>query len=202
MRYAASYPQFCAGLILFGTFVVDHQSAAGYLRSPPDGFEMLWKRLAETVNLQTGDDMGSAVARIVLEGSPEKAALTASEFIAYESACATCGGARVPHRPSPSPQQTVAYIAIRMHYLRNGYFPDGVTWRERVTRIGAVPTEIIHGTMDHICNVNCSIELASVLPGAKLTLVEGGTHQAFHDTNFTAIRNSIERLSARISCNS
>ncbi|MGH6922855.1 MAG: alpha/beta fold hydrolase [Propylenella sp.] len=197
LRYAALRPTVCTGLLLFGCFLCDHPSASRYLLAPPSGLEGAWDVVVAELDRRPTPNLGLATARLIAE-DPRRGLRAARALLAYERACVSFGQSHVQHR-THSQSATAAYLKIRMHYLRNDYFPDGRQWKDRAARLGDIPIEIVHGATDLICPLVCSQDLAAELPStATLTIVPDGTHQAFQTTNLMALKSAADRLTSRL----
>ncbi len=125
---------------------------------PQDAWAPGVMKLAEAAG--AGDALVAAKLMFEANVSPTAAAVEG----AFEQFCADAGAVKVPG-------------PVIMEQMR------AATAHDAAPRLGSleVPTLVVHGTVDDVIKVEAGTRLASLVPGARLELLEGAGHLFFRE---------------------
>ena len=194
LAYAQAHPERVKACVLRGVFLGRSQEVDWFLHGLahifPDAHANFAGFLPEA---ERGDLLGAYLARLT-DADPAVHLPAARAWSIYEGSCSTL-------LPSPetvasfSQDRTALGLArIEAHYFAHGLFlgPEGLLGG--MTRIGAIPAEIVQGRYDMVCPACTAFELAAAWPAARLTIIPDAGHSALEPGIRRALVAAVERL--------
>lgn len=194
LAYAQAHPERVKACVLRGVFLGRPQEVDWFLHGLahifPDAHANFAGFLPEA---ERGDLLGAYLTRLT-DADPAVHLPAARAWSIYEGSCSTL-------LPSPetvasfSQDRTALGLArIEAHYFAHGLFlaPEGLLGG--MTRIGAIPAEIVQGRYDMVCPACTAFELAAAWPAARLTIIPDAGHSALEPGIRRALVAAVERL--------
>jgi proline iminopeptidase len=179
LAYAETYPEHVGGMVLRGVFLATQQEIDGFYHGGtavlfPDNWERLRKILPEPesytyprqlFDMATGDD---AIARKkAIEGWAYYELRMASIYMTDES---------TEEMIRELSDYLMPFAVLENYYMMNNCFLDEGQILRDVARIAHIPTFIVHGRFDAICQPRSAYQLAGQLQRVKLELPAAAGH--------------------------
>ncbi|MEO8713424.1 MAG: prolyl aminopeptidase [Acetobacteraceae bacterium] len=194
LAYAQAHPACVSGCVLRGVFLGRKSEVEWFLHGLraifPDAHANFVNFLPEQ---ERGDILGFYLRRLT-DPDPSVHMPAARAWSVYEGSCSTL---------LPSPDTVTSFAQDRtalglarieaFYFAHDLFLPPGGLLAG-MTRIGAIPGEIVQGRYDMICPPCTAFELAEHWPAARLTLVPDAGHSALEPGIRRALVAAVERF--------
>jgi proline iminopeptidase len=191
--YAARHPDAVAGLVLRAPFLAERDEIARLFRpldEPGSNHDAGWHAFASLA--PEGADLLSYAADRLARRASEAPALAR----AWHRHAQLRETGREPEGPAPDDARLLARYRVQSHYLRQGCFLEEGAVLDMAGRL-TMPTAIFHGDADRVCAPDNARRLASRMPQAELSIIEGAGHDPFHPGMANALRSALHRFAER-----
>lgn len=200
LAYAQTHPERVTALVLRGIFAVRRAEVdwlyerQGAAMLAPVEFSEYVRGLPE--RLRDAPRLLDAFDEVFNATDEDEKAAAAVAWSSWE------GATSYFHKPPGSlkysdPGFAAVFARIECHYFKNaGFFPrDGyLLEKENLDKIRHIPTAIVQGRWDIVCPLRTAQDLASALPEASFTVVEGAGHSAFEPGTASELVRATDRL--------
>ncbi|MBL8471068.1 MAG: prolyl aminopeptidase [Rhodocyclaceae bacterium] len=186
LAYAAAQRAACLGLILRGIFLAGKDDTDWLFR---DSAQYLPDHWAEFSALAPGQHLLHYCMRAIAAGPPERAIAAVRAWVRYEEAAMRFGQPDAAvQAPPDTPEENARLLdkyRVQAHYLTQDCFFGEDQLLTEATRMGALPTVILHGRLDMVCRPQAAWRLHRALPGSRLYMAGSSGHSPF-DTELSA----------------
>jgi proline iminopeptidase len=181
LAYAEKHPERVTELVLRGIFMLRRWELLWFYQEGASRlFPEAWLKFVEPIPEAERGDLMSAYFRRLTGDDREERQRAARAWSVWE-------GSTVHLREDPQhvahaaeDDFSLAFSRIECHYFANrGFFERETQLLDEAEKIRHIPTTIVHGRYDVVCPVQNAIDLARVLPEAKLRIVPDAGHAAF-----------------------
>ena len=177
VAHAADAPDAVAGLLLRGSFLARAQDIDAFFDGAAHSRPQAWSADAAEAAAR-GLSLPQWLHRQLTADDAAVREATALRWWRWEQWLGGAGGGEEPAGTALAAQ--VTRLQVQSHYLAHGCWLQEHTLLQRCADLPAVPTLLLHGTLDRICPVEGAALLHAALPGSRLRLVGGAGHDPTH----------------------
>ncbi|HXS15286.1 MAG TPA: alpha/beta fold hydrolase, partial [Candidatus Saccharimonadales bacterium] len=177
--YAIRYPEKVAGMILRGIFIPGKKDNKYFFGGGvKQYFPEVWERFISIVPTQYKKDPASYYFEKMKHGMPTEKEKYTYEWAYYESSLLKLKSTPKEVREDMKEFSYQSLSPLEAHYLlQNCFVPEGYIWKN-IYKLRGIPTTIIHGRYDMICQPQNAYLLHKKLKKSKLFFVVGGHSDA------------------------
>lgn len=196
LRYAVAYPQRCRAVLLRAVTVWSDDKFVWALEGRRDIAPGPWNALARLAGRSDWRGILDSFYGRVFGPDSAQAQEAARTWVAYERTYETAEPAdfaQVLRETEPEAAMTKARIGL--HYWKHRAFlptaadPHGLFGG--VSRLGAVPVAVVHGSRDHVCHPHFLGAWRAALPQARIEMVPGAGHSRKDPALSKAFQNTL-----------
>lgn len=196
--YAIRNPKRVTGMLLRGIFLGDDAANDHFLNGGvKDFFPENWERFASLVPKSKQGNVAQYYYDKMRFGTPSEKKKFTYEWAYYESSMLSL-------KPNPEKtkgdMKTFSYKSLaplEAHYLLNGCFLPKDYILKNANKVKKIPTTIIHGRYDFICEPINAHKLHRALPKSKLIYTVAGHHSSDTETR-EALVSEMAQMSASL----
>jgi proline iminopeptidase len=198
LAYAVRHPERVTALVLWAVVTTRARDVHWLTHTMgdvyPDDFDALLSVLPE--QNRTGNIV-AALHGMLMSDDPEECHRAAAAWCAWEDRIATLAG---PVEPSPrwaEPRDRLGFARLVTHYLGNFAFlaDDAITGQ--LHRLAGISTYLVRGRLDIASPLRSAADVARLIPGAVLDIMEADAHGPGEDTTGCLIR-TLDAQAARL----
>ncbi len=178
LMYASAHADACASLILRSVCLMTKPEIDWFLYGMRAVFPEVWERFARAIPVHERDDLLEAYYTRLHGDDDGARAPAATQWVAYESACATLYPQFQTMITDDQRRQAVAMARIETHFYKHHLVPEDRSLMTRIDAFRHVPAVIIHGRYDMITPLKTAYELHKLWPEADYVVVPDGGHAA------------------------
>ncbi|MBI2046492.1 MAG: prolyl aminopeptidase [Parcubacteria group bacterium] len=175
--YAIAHPEKVLGMILRGIFLAEKRECADYLsgQQKSSRFPEIRDRFLEKVPISARGNPADYYFAMMISDDQKVRREYAYAWTYYEYARLQLTPSREKDlRKEILAESYVSLAILEAHYIRNFCFLEDGFILNHTHRILDIPTSIIHGRYDDVCQVENAIRLHKELPESKLHIVVAG----------------------------
>ena len=180
LAYAQRHTERVLGMILRGIFLCRPRDLEWFYQDGASHvYPDYWQDYIEPIDPKKRDNMMQAYYEVLTGQDEIKRMHAAKAWSVWEGRCSTLA-------PSPSlvdhfedPHVALAMARIEAHYFVNNAFFNEDQLLKECSKIGNIPTWIVHGRYDMVCPIEQAYLLSEQLPLAQLEIVRDAGHSAF-----------------------
>lgn len=179
MLYAAEHPDVCASLILRSICLMTTPEIDWFINGIQTVFPEVWERFSRFIPASERGDLLKAYATRLNDTDETIRLAASSQWVAYESACATLYPQFQTMITDDQRKQAMAMARIEAHYYMHHRLEGAEALLNRIDAFRHVPAVIIHGRYDMITPLKTAYTLHKAWPEADYVVVPDGGHAAF-----------------------
>lgn len=178
LSYAAEHPDKIISMVLRGIFLMEQDGIDWFLYDNKNVFPEAWEQFVSIIPEEERGDLLEAYYQRLTSDDKDVQLEAAISWSLHESSCASL----IPNyeivTTEEQKQQAIAISVIECHYFRNQMIAPEDSLLNKVDRFRHIPTIIVHGRYDMVCQILSAHRLHMAWPEADYIVVPDGGHSA------------------------
>ncbi|MFC7518607.1 alpha/beta fold hydrolase [Herbaspirillum sp. GCM10030257] len=191
LLYAGQVPGAISHLILRGAFLAADADRRWFFQGLKPLVPEAWARLTVGWSTMQQGEVFQTLAALLQNGTTEEQEDAALRWGRYEEDVMHAMRGTQARSEKPPLSKWLSKYQLQAHYLSKQCFTNTMELAGAAERASDIPTTIIHGTHDWICQPHNATRIKRWMPHAELVWVARGTHTASDPLIRNALRKAI-----------
>jgi proline iminopeptidase len=178
LAYAETHPERVTSLVLRGIFLLRKSELAWFYQDgASELFPEAWDAFERMIPPAERGDMIGAYYKRLTNPDPRVHIPAAEAWSVWEGTTLSLIEDPIRVRSFANPDYALAFARIECHYFVNdGFFAEDGQLLAQASRLGDIPTVLIHGRYDVVTPVRNAWDLKKAMPWAELRIVPDAGH--------------------------